>query len=298
MKILTAETRVKGNGDELRQRTQEPGQHVRWDLRFTDIDYLPRVTPDNPQRFRYATRIGGGLRIEGWGETVAERGGRGSSLRFGSEDAKSLIREGSGCWVYEPDNGHVRFYTAYDYRVRYGRIGRLLDRLLFRPLMVWATRWSFDRLRLWIEAGTTPELSRRLWLVKVMARSALGLVWILEGLLPKLLFVAPEELDLVARSGMVIGSPSLTLSLVGVAEILGGLWLLSGKTERLTTFIAAIVTLVMSGLAIALAPTSLADPFGGIVKNVGLLVCSVVVLALAGCAPKAVRAKPRRTSQR
>jgi len=52
------------------------------------------------------------------------------------------------------------------------------------------------------------------------ARVALGVVWILEGLLPKLLFVAPAELELVARSGLVVVTPTFTLDLLVVGEML------------------------------------------------------------------------------
>ena len=72
-------------------------------------------------------------------------------LRFWSQDPKSLIREGSGYWKYVPhgDDGRtILFLTLYHYRVRFGALGRFLDRLLFRPLIGWATAWSFDRLRL------------------------------------------------------------------------------------------------------------------------------------------------------
>lgn len=31
---------------------------------------------------------------------------------------------------------------------------------MFHPLIGWATAWSFDRLRLWIERGIPPEVSR------------------------------------------------------------------------------------------------------------------------------------------
>src|SRR4051794_22324779 len=50
--------------------TQVPAQHQRWDLRFTDIDYLPRPDPAEPQRFRYQTRIGFGFAIRGAGEST------------------------------------------------------------------------------------------------------------------------------------------------------------------------------------------------------------------------------------
>ena len=48
--------------------------------------------------------------------------------------------------------------------------------------------------------GTIPWHHDRLWLAKAVARTALGAVWIYEGLVPKLLFTTRGELDLVARS--------------------------------------------------------------------------------------------------
>lgn len=146
--------------EELWRRTQDPSEHSRWDLRFTDIEYLPRAE-GRPQRFLYRTRIGFGLAIEGEGETVGERppgeSGGSSALRFWSDDPRSLIREGSGYWRYQPRDDGILFLTRYDYRVRFGAPGRLLDQVLFRPLIGWATAWSFDRLRLWIERGVEPE---------------------------------------------------------------------------------------------------------------------------------------------
>ena len=148
------------------EATQDPGWHQRWDLRFTSIRYLPRPDAREPQRFLYATRIGLGLVIEGTGESVGTRegetGARTSALRFWADDRRSLIREGSGYWRYVPAEGGVRFLTRYDYSTRWGAAGALVDRLLFRPLLGWATAWSFDRLRLWLEGGIPPERSRLL----------------------------------------------------------------------------------------------------------------------------------------
>jgi len=75
--------------------TQDPASHERWDLRFSEIRDLPRLSDEEPHRFRYATRIGLGLRIEGDGESVGTRDGpqgeRTSALKFRSDDPKSLI---------------------------------------------------------------------------------------------------------------------------------------------------------------------------------------------------------------
>lgn len=148
---IYVETCIRCPLDELWRLTQTPELHQRWDLRFTSISYLPRPDESEPQRFRYATAIGFGLEIEGWGETVGRREGdgvRSSALRFGSRDWRALIREGSGYWRYEQLDDGVRFITGYDYQVRWGFLGRLIDGLVFRPMIGWATgRKSGDRRR-------------------------------------------------------------------------------------------------------------------------------------------------------
>lgn len=177
---LYIEARIRGPLDRLWQYTQDPTQHERWDLRFSTIRYLPRPDPRQPQRFRYTTRIGLGLAISGEGETVGERttpsGQRTSALSFWSDAPYALIRRGTGYWKYIPTDDGVRFVTQYDYEVRFGAAGRLVDRCVFRPLMGWATAWSFDRLRLWVERDQSPETSRRRALQHAAASGTLVLV--------------------------------------------------------------------------------------------------------------------------
>ncbi|WP_329221108.1 SRPBCC family protein [Streptomyces sp. NBC_01485] len=175
---LFVEARIRADLDEVWARTQDPAQHRRWDLRFTEIDYLPRGQgdgDDEPQRFRYATRVLPFLTVAGTGVSAGERerpdGTRTSALRFASPHPLSLLAEGSGYWRYVPDGDGVRFLTGYDYRPRWGAFGALADRVLFRPLMGWATAWSFDRLRLWLERGVTPERALVNWLVEIAVRA-------------------------------------------------------------------------------------------------------------------------------
>lgn len=170
---LYIEARIHADLDDLWTRTQDPAQHQRWDLRFTEIAHLPR-TAGEPQHFRYATRVLPGLTIAGTGVSAGERerpdGTRTSALRFSSPHPLSLLAEGSGYWRYIPDGEGVRFLTGYDYRPRWGAFGALADRLVFRPLMGWATAWSFDRLRLWLERGITPERALLNWLAELTVR--------------------------------------------------------------------------------------------------------------------------------
>src|SRR5919197_5241792 len=133
---IYVEALIRAPLEEVWAKTQTPADHVRWDARFTSIEPLAGG------RFRYATRIGFGLEIEGLGESAAERrtadGAATSALRFWSDDPRSLIRSGSGYWRYVPTGEGVRFLTGYDYETRWGAAGALVDRLLFRPLLGWA----------------------------------------------------------------------------------------------------------------------------------------------------------------
>lgn len=172
-------TRIRTDLELLWHRTQDPAQHQRWDLRFTEISWLPKDDPAEPQHFRYATRVLPGLTLSGVGTAAGERhladGSRTSALRFRSPHPLSPLAHGSGYWRYVPDGDALRFFTGYDYAPRWGRAGEVADRLCFRPLMGWATAWSFDRLRLWCERGVTPERA----LANAAAETALraGAAW-------------------------------------------------------------------------------------------------------------------------
>lgn len=135
--------------------TQEPRMHGRWDLRFTEI-LVDHKAVAGVSRFTYTRRVplhtvvGSGVSL---GERVRQDGTRTSALRFFTPDPLSPIREGRGYWRYVPADGGTRFITGYDYEPGWGRA---LD-LLVRPMLGWATAWSFDRLRIWLERGEEPE---------------------------------------------------------------------------------------------------------------------------------------------
>ena|ERR1700720_286547 len=82
---IYVEILIRADMAALWENTQEPKKHQRWDLRFSEIDYLPQQ-PGQAQKFLYATRIGAGLRICGASESTGERdepgGQRTSALKF------------------------------------------------------------------------------------------------------------------------------------------------------------------------------------------------------------------------
>ena len=271
--------------------TQDPLLHERWDLRFTHIEYLPRPTADEPQRFLYETRIGFGLSIKGTGESVGERvsaaGGTTSSLRFASDDPKSLIREGSGYWRYVPTLAGLRFFTWYDYSVRFGTAGRLADRLVARPLMGWATAWSFDRLRLWAEEGQTPESSVAFTVIHGVARIVIAAIWIWHGLIPKLVYRSIDEQTMLAQAGV---SPRL-LPWIGGLEIAIGLSFLL-TWHRREGFVVNAILMVLATVAVAVNSAEyLRAAFNPATLNLAVIALSVVGWIAAKKLPSARRCR-------
>jgi hypothetical protein len=155
MRPLYVEVLVKAPIDRLWELTQDPVQHARWDLRFSRI--VPTEDLDGGTlRFRYELALGFRT-VTGTGTSAGERhradGTRTSALRFTSADRLSPLRDGRGYWRYNPVDGGTRFVTGYDYTPGLGRVADLV----IRPVVLWMTAWSFDRLRIWAETGTPPE---------------------------------------------------------------------------------------------------------------------------------------------
>lgn len=279
-------------------RTQEPALHERWDLRFSDIEYLPRAEGE-PQRFTYRTRIGG-IAVEGRGESVATADGDGgertSALQFWSDDPKALVEHGRGYWRYVPTDDGLRFLTEYNYDVRYGAAGRAVDRFLFRPLLGWATAWSFDALRLWVEADLPPEVARRNALVHGIARVALAFAWVFYGLVPKLLLVHPEERALAA--GVFPPDVATTAVLaVGVVEVGLGLAVLLRWRSRWPLLASAVLPVAFASAAGVSAPGVFFGPFSPVPLVASMAGLAAVGLLAGRAVPTAgncLRARPER----
>jgi hypothetical protein len=272
---IYVEIQIRGSIEEIWRRTQVPDLHEQWDLRFTSIHYLPKGAEDEPQRFRYSTRLGFGLKVDGEGESTGSRedsGIRTSALKFSSADPKSLIEEGSGYWRYIPTADGVRFLTWYDYRTRFGLVGRLLDRFLFRPLIGWATAWSFDRLRRWIDRGVPPRVSMRIALVHGTARLGISFIWLWQGLLPKLVFPSADERTMIAAAGLPAGIlPTIGVVELGLAVLTLGLW-------RWRPFFP-LNALLMAGALTAVglnSPSYLVGAFNPVTLNVGMILLSIL----------------------
>jgi uncharacterized membrane protein YphA (DoxX/SURF4 family) len=294
---IYVEIPIRGSIEEVWRRTQDPALHERWDLRFTAIEYLPRPDPQAPQRFLYATRIGFGLGIEGEGESVGRHdgpnGARTSSLEFWSDDPRSLILEGSGYWQYVPTDDHVKFLTWYDYTTRFGTVGRALD-YIFRPLLGWATAWSFDRLRLWIEKAVDPSVALERSLVHGIARVAVAAVFLWHGLVPKLMFRHPDESAMLIDTGVSAATASLAVTAAGVAEVVLGLLLLLCWRSRAVLVTVIVVMLAAVCVVSWFSPRFLIAAFNPVSLNACIIALASIALITARDLPSASRCRRRR----
>jgi hypothetical protein len=286
---IYVEILISSGVDEVWRRTQVPELHELWDLRFTGIQYLPKQSEDEPQRFLYSTRIGFGMNIHGEGESTGTRedttGIRTSALKFGSSDPKSLIEEGSGYWRYVPTQNGTRFLTWYDYRTRYGAAGRLIDRIFFRPLIGWATAWSFDRLRLWIERGIPPKITLRLASIHALARLGIAFIWLWQGLIPKLLFPSYDDLAMTGAAGL----PIAFLPFIGIFElVLAAATLALWRWRKFFLFnaLAMIAALVIVAVN---SPSYLVAAFNPVTLNGAMILLSFIGYLSAADLPTASR---------
>jgi len=117
--------------------------------------------------------------------------------------------------------------------------------------------------------------------LKVISRVALGLVWLYEGLVPKILFLRTDEINLVQNSGLIWRTPELTLQVLGLAQIVLGVWLILGWAERFAVAVATGWMLVLIALVAGGNPAMLADPYGALIKDLCLVACAVTVWVLA-----------------
>ncbi len=296
---IYVETIIDAPLERVWEHSQRPELHQQWDLRFSEITYLPRASEQEPQRFLYVTRIGFGLEISGTGESTGTRdladGSRTSALRFASAHPLSLIREGSGYWKYVPTGNGTRFFTAYDYETRWGAFGALIDRIAFRPLMGWATAWSFDRFRRWLEQGVDPASAARQAIVHAVARVALALILAYHGLVPKLLGPHADELRMLQDAGISTDSALRLVMTLGAAEVTFALVLLLAWRRAWAPALLLLFMPFATVSVLLISPQFIGSAFNAVTLNLAvacLALIDIVSVRDLATASRCLRRKP------
>jgi uncharacterized membrane protein YphA (DoxX/SURF4 family) len=281
---------IDAPADRLWALTQTPEFHQRWDLRFTRIHYLPGAA--GPQTFEYETRVAPGVVIRGTGQTTSEfrssAGERSSALVFASSDPRSLIRKGSGYWQYTPMHAEqTRFATSYDYAPRWGVAGRIVDAVIFRPMMAWATAWSFDRLARWATRDVSPETSRGISIAYTVARMSLVVLWLYHGIVPKLLGPHPGEVALAMHAGISAAHVHAFLIAIGIGEVLIAALLALLWHRRWPAMVSGLLMILALLVVLITSPAAAFGPFNVVTTNIMVGALSAVVYVLQ---PDVVRA--------
>ncbi len=125
-------------------------------------------------------------------------------------------------------------------------------------------------------------LEREAWTPRVewLVRAGMAVIWMTEGLFPKILFQQELELEVVRNSGLVPVDAGTFLALMGAAQVASGVaaLLLRGRSLRvlLGCQLAALVALPL--LVSWQDPTLWVHPFGPMTKTVPILVGTAVLL--------------------
>ena len=126
---------------------------------------------------------------------------------------------------------------------------------------------------------------RRLAQIAWLARLALALVFIWHGLAPKILWLSPDEVAMIAAHGLPdhpLFAPQLVAAVGGIAEILLGILLLTVRRQRWPLLVAGAVLLVLLLDVALLSPHMLIQAFNPLSTNLAALaLCAVAWLAEA-----------------
>ncbi|MCC6215002.1 MAG: DoxX-like family protein [Polyangiaceae bacterium] len=143
--------------------------------------------------------------------------------------------------------------------------GMLTKNLPFVAAVVAA--WLLER------EGATP---RARWLV----RGGAAMVWITEGLFPKLLFQQASELGIAEQMGVAAGRPELFVGALGVAQLASGVAVLAlrGRLRRLVLSCQLVGLVTLPLFVTWFVPWLWVHPFGPLTKNAPLLACTWLLL--------------------
>lgn len=110
-------------------------------------------------------------------------------------------------------------------------------------------------------------------------RAGMAIIWVTEGLLPKVFFQQPMEVAVVANSGLVPMDPSTFLAGMGLAQAASGVLAMVLRGRPLIVLLALQCTalIVLPLLVSWQDPLLWVHPFGPMTKNVPILVGTAVV---------------------
>lgn len=180
-----------------------------------------------------------------------------------------IVTSAPKTWLFVGQAGGVVVFTLI--------LATLDPMLLVHPYGVLSKNYPFLALVTvtWLVAteGWTPRVT---WLL----RGGMALVWVTEGIFPKVFFQQPMELAVVSGSGLVPISPSTFLVVLGLAQAASGVAALVFKGRLLLFVLGAQVfaLAVLPALVSWQDPTLWFHPFGPMTKNLPIVAGTLMVI--------------------
>jgi hypothetical protein len=143
--------------------------------------------------------------------------------------------------------------------------------------MIWATAWSFDCLKNWIENGRHPKQAIKAQLTFLISCVVLSLIWIYQGLIPKLLFTNSGELEILKHAGWFEGHEKKVLTLIAWAEILLGFIILIVHKKSIH-IINILALLLLLGAALVSNTVIFTFPFNPFSLSISMIALSVIAI--------------------
>lgn len=113
------------------------------------------------------------------------------------------------------------------------------------------------------------------------ARFVLAFMWIYQGLVPKLMRVAPVELEITAQLGFSVNTTYLLIKLVGLLEVLFGVLVFFAYRNIVVLIANLVALLLLAVMALVLTPHIMLAAFNPIITNLPYLVLGYWLLQSA-----------------
>lgn len=111
-----------------------------------------------------------------------------------------------------------------------------------------------------------------------LSRFVLGFSWIYHGLFPKLLFLAPLELEMSGSIGLSESSTLLLIRVAGVSVILFGILVWVFYKQVIVLYLNIVGFIALIGFVLIMTPHLMVEAFNPITTNLPLIVLSLVLL--------------------
>ena len=147
MKVITESVVVPVAVADVFSYVQDYDRRSEWDVRVKNAERLTAAPLGAGARVRYT--FNGILGMTFWLEVdyIAYQPPQQSAIKVVRGSWGSIYREAAGSWHFEEVKEGTRFTTKFSYTLRWGAIGRLMDRLFVRRMSVLETRESLQNLR-------------------------------------------------------------------------------------------------------------------------------------------------------